>query len=265
MHSKRVLTAITILPILLFITIKCHPAFLLAIIVAFNLIAYFEYAQIACDLTYTKEKKIIFYIGLIISPFIIFFNYLNLFHLTSYLLLSDFVLIVIVSFRKPLNFKVYRKQFFGLVYISFSLSCALLIRNNVPDGIAWLIFTLFLVMASDTGAYYIGSKFGKHKLTSISPNKTVEGLFGGLVTLFIVGFIFRLFLFPYLTLNMSLIFFLLVSFIAPLGDIFESYIKRSVNIKDSGTILPGHGGVLDRIDSLLFVLPFSYLFRIYLI
>lgn len=262
MHLKRVLTAITILPILLFIIIKSPPIVFAIVIAVVNLIAYFEYSKIASEFSYITDTKIVFLIGLIVSIFIIFFNHFNLYHLTCYTLILNFIFLFIFSLKKSVEHKIFKKQFFGLIYISCSLSCAILIKNNISDGINWLIFTLFLVMASDTGAYYVGSKFGKHKLTSISPNKTIEGFLGGIVLLFIIGFIFKNFFFPYLNFKLAIVFFIIISFIAPCGDIFESSIKRKAKIKDTGTILPGHGGVLDRIDSLLFVLPVSYLFRL---
>src|SRR5690606_31230415 len=119
----------------------------------------------------------------------------------------------------------------------------------------WCLFCLFLlVWGADSGSYFVGRKFGKRKLApNVSPNKSVEGLYGGIVTsMLIVTVVALLYLdmtWPELTL--FLILSVVTVFSSVLGDLFESMIKRRAGIKDSGRILPGHGGVLDRIDSLL--------------
>ena len=115
-----------------------------------------------------------------------------------------------------------------------------------------LLLTVFVaIWANDTGAYLAGSTFGKHKLfPSVSPKKSWEGFFGGFVASIIAAG---------LLLGWkpsSLVFGAVISIAATWGDLFESMIKRQVGVKDSGNIIPGHGGILDRIDSLLLVLPF---------
>lgn len=125
------------------------------------------------------------------------------------------------------------------------------------DSPWWLMYLFALVWAADTGAYFTGKAFGKHKLIpDVSPNKTIEGLVGGLVlaALIIAGVAY----YRQLT-DLHLVGFVLLSMVtvlaSVLGDLFESLLKREANIKDSGTLLPGHGGVLDRIDSILAAAP----------
>jgi phosphatidate cytidylyltransferase len=122
----------------------------------------------------------------------------------------------------------------------------------------WLLYVFLLVWSADSGAYFVGRKLGRRKMApNVSPNKSVEGLAGGLVTglLVVIGIsVFRLQL-----TGVSLIAFVALSALtilaSVLGDLFESMLKRRADIKDSGNILPGHGGVLDRIDSLLAATP----------
>lgn len=123
-------------------------------------------------------------------------------------------------------------------------------------GITYIILALVIVWVTDSGAYFTGRKFGKRKLwPEISPNKTVEGFIGGIV-LAVIGAVIMQLITPFDVSWAMLLFVVIVSSIfGQMGDLVESAIKRHYDVKDSGTILPGHGGILDRFDSLLFVLP----------
>ncbi|MEC1179320.1 phosphatidate cytidylyltransferase [Metasolibacillus meyeri] len=123
-------------------------------------------------------------------------------------------------------------------------------------GLVFVIFALLIVWTTDSGAYFIGRRFGKNKLwPEISPNKTVEGFVGGIAVAVMAAVIMQLIV-PFNISWLLLIIIVIVSSIfGQMGDLVESAIKRHYDVKDSGTILPGHGGILDRFDSLLFVLP----------
>ena len=141
------------------------------------------------------------------------------------------------------------------VFVLVPFGLAIVQLRNIGPG--YLLLGLFLVWAADTGAYFAGRRFGKHKLAvEVSPNKTIEGFIGGiLLTVFIafVGcFLLRL---PYSQWLVMLPLAILVNMAGVVGDLFESMMKRSANVKDSGQWLPGHGGLLDRIDSLMCALP----------
>ena len=124
-----------------------------------------------------------------------------------------------------------------------------------------ILLLLCLIWATDTGAYYTGKTFGKHKFApSISPNKTWEGTLGGLALACVVAAAFKETLLPDLTWLDAGILALLGGGWGQMGDLFESAFKRSCGVKDSGTLLPGHGGVLDRFDSLIFTAPAYYLY-----
>lgn len=143
----------------------------------------------------------------------------------------------------------------GVVLVSAAVTAIFSVWQSSPW---WLMYLFLLVWGADSGAYFVGRKFGKKKLApNVSPNKSVEGLYGGIVTSMLIVTAVAL-----LYLDMTwpeLILFLILSvvtvFSSVLGDLFESMIKRRAGIKDSGRILPGHGGVLDRIDSLLAAAP----------
>lgn len=130
------------------------------------------------------------------------------------------------------------------------------------DG-TFALLVFLLIWINDTGAYLIGCTFGKHKLyPKVSPKKSVEGLLGGFVLTLALSFCIPLLLpsLEKMTLISAPIFGLIVAAMGTLGDLFESALKRKAGVKDSGTIIPGHGGVLDRLDSYLFALPMAALF-----
>lgn len=158
-------------------------------------------------------------------------------------------------------------NFLGLIYIGWFLNYAVLLRKISPHMI---LFPLIITWANDTGAYAIGKIFGKHKLApKISPNKTWEGSIAGICCGMISVAIFkfavnRIPLFADISYSKFLFVGIIISIAGQLGDLFESYIKRKCKVKDSGNLIPGHGGLLDRIDSLIFALPITYYFFIFI-
>ena len=117
-----------------------------------------------------------------------------------------------------------------------------------------------MIWINDTAAYFVGKNFGKQKLfPSVSPKKTVEGFLGGIFFACVASFFISLYTYD-VSFNSWLILSIIVSTTGTLGDLIESKFKRQANVKDSGTIMPGHGGLLDRLDSIIFAAPFIYLF-----
>jgi phosphatidate cytidylyltransferase len=159
---------------------------------------------------------------------------------------------------------------FGVLYTAGMLSFGYALRYHnyavgATAGTALLIYPLVLTWTSDTAAYFVGRAIGRHKLIpSVSPGKTIEGAVGALVASIIVSWLYARFVLPaYAMLGLSpvsaMIFGLVLSVAVQVGDLAESLIKREAGVKDSSHIIPGHGGVLDRLDSLLFALPTAYL------
>lgn len=158
-------------------------------------------------------------------------------------------------------------SFFGYLYIPWLLGYTITLRYT-PDGVLglwYLVLPMLAIVGSDIGAYVFGSLFGKRKLApQLSPNKTLEGSFGGLglATVAVLVTAYGLEHFSNLRIDLydAILFSILVASSAQLGDLFESLIKRWAGVKDAGVFLPGHGGVLDRIDSVLFAVPVTYYF-----
>ncbi len=158
----------------------------------------------------------------------------------------------------------FAKEIQGIIYIPVFLSFLVFIRNS-PNGALWIIWLWLVIGASDTGAYYCGTYFGKRPLApKISPNKTMEGSAGGLAAAVIAGSIFGLIFIPDISFVLLFLFAFTASAAGQMGDLFESALKRAGCIKDSGVILPGHGGLLDRIDGLIFAAPIAFLFKCFI-
>ena len=146
----------------------------------------------------------------------------------------------------------------GMHYIGLTLSYLLVIRG-LPEGALLIFFVVLVTWAGDTGAYVAGKSLGRHALApAISPKKTYEGLAGGLVFACLLALIAREWFLPRLSPGDCLLLSLLLTAAGLAGDLAESAVKRSAGIKDSGALIPGHGGMLDRLDSLLFTAPVFY-------
>ncbi len=151
---------------------------------------------------------------------------------------------------------------FGALYGGVLLPHLIWLRA-MPNGPDWVFFVIACCMASDVGGYFAGRSFGKHKLwPSVSPNKTVEGSIGSVVGSLALGFVLNAAFFDLMPPARVAAVAGLVSVLAQLGDLLESMIKRAFDAKDSGWILPGHGGVLDRTDSLVLPIVFIYYYAI---
>ncbi|MBS4194016.1 phosphatidate cytidylyltransferase [Lederbergia citri] len=141
----------------------------------------------------------------------------------------------------------------SVLYIGIGFFYFVQIRE---EGLVYLFYALFVVWVTDSGAYFAGRRFGKRKLwPEISPNKTVEGFFGGIVSGLVVAILFILFSNIQIPILQLIIVTIIISIFGQMGDLAESALKRHYGVKDSGNLFPGHGGILDRCDSWLFVLP----------
>jgi len=149
-----------------------------------------------------------------------------------------------------------------VLYAGFLLTHLVLLKRE-PDGPSWVFFTIVAAMASDTGGYFTGRFFGRTPLVPhVSPKKTVEGAVGGLAIAVLVAAVFRSFFFRRLGVLEACLLGGAISVLGQLGDLTESMFKRAFGAKDSGWIIPGHGGILDRVDSLVFPAVFAYYYAL---
>lgn len=168
---------------------------------------------------------------------------------------------IIIS-KMKIDIKDIAITFFGVCYIALFLMFIPLI-NGLQDGKILVWYIVFTAWGTDVFAYVAGRLFGKHKFNEISPNKTIEGCIGGTIGAIILVLIYTGFCNTYLNLQMNygfaVIVAIILSVIGQIGDLSASSIKRYVGIKDFSNLIPGHGGMLDRIDSVIFIAPFAYM------
>jgi phosphatidate cytidylyltransferase len=149
----------------------------------------------------------------------------------------------------------------ALAWIYCGLLASTLVGLRVQGGTAWVVLAFVVTWANDTFAYFAGMLFGKHKLyEKVSPKKTWEGFAGGALGSVAGALVVRSTLLPELPVPMAVLLGAGAALLGPMGDFTESLLKRAAGVKDSGRLIPGHGGLLDRIDALLFVVPWVYLF-----
>jgi phosphatidate cytidylyltransferase len=191
---------------------------------------------------------------------------LSLYPARPFLFVIAMIFIVILVFILALrpsadfSFRVDRvsRYFLGLLYIPFLLAQFVLLRR-METGQLWVLFTLVSVYFGDTTAFYVGRAWGRRKLApKISPGKTFEGGLGAVAGSLAGALLFKVFFFPQPAYIHAAVLGIGIGVLGQLGDLWESVLKRSVQAKDSGTLIPGHGGLLDRIDSVLFSGPFVY-------
>jgi phosphatidate cytidylyltransferase len=265
MHLKRWITGIIALPFLIFFIVM-GGAYFVVLVGVVCLLSMWEYFNIVSDAK-GKVVSVVMIIGVLAGALIIIAASGSSFNLVSGIIALNMIICGLISIPQyktnPNVLETIKKQLQGIIYIPLLLSFLVLIRNQT-DGMIWIFLILAVIFAGDISAYYFGSYLGRHKLCpAVSPGKTIEGSIGGLAANLFVGSLVKFFFLPTLPWALSLLFFLVMGIAGQAGDLFESMLKRSSKVKDSGGLLPGHGGFLDRIDALLFAAPVAYFFKIY--
>lgn len=269
--TQRILTAIIGVPLLLLVFYFGSYYFLafILLIVGFGSYEFFRLV----DNKNLDNKKIIGIVFCIILPIGANFGYLYFIFLFT--LVSIFTLFINLQKQDLSNTLIGAgTKFLGIVYIGWFLSHAILIRNinesvfpyidntnlkNNDIGFFWIVFVVACTFLNDSAAYFFGKYKGKIKLVPrLSPGKTVEGTVCGIFMALLCGMLINLIFSSPISYKWAMLLGFVVGAVAVLGDLIESMFKRSVSIKDSGGLLPGHGGVLDRFDSLILVFPVMY-------
>lgn len=268
---KRILASIIYIPCLIIIA-RRGGFYYLALIDIMILVGLWEFYKMMEAKGLRPYKAIGIISGLALSWYIFFQQgvYANFF-----LSIIFFLIMTLELVRKEKGLAVYHISvtIFGVFYVAWLGSHLILLRElphlkglDYSLGFSFVIVVFALTWCYDTGAFFIGSKFGKHRIfPRVSPGKTLEGAIGGIVFSIIGSLVARWLVAPYLGIIQAVGLALISSVVGQLGDLVESMIKRDVKIKDASTTIPGHGGALDRFDSLLFTAPLIYYFFKYFI
>ena len=197
--------------------------------------------------------------SILLIPVALFFIIQGSFFLIFFLIICFFI----SAYEWHLMTKKIKFLLGGYIVLIFSFYSVFELRNNLSGEYFYILLVTIICVATDIGGYLFGKTFNGPKLTKISPNKTYSGMFGGFFLSLISTYVYvNNINFARFKFEISIEFFLivlLISAISQLGDIIISYFKRLSKIKNTGKIIPGHGGLLDRIDGMIFAFPFSYL------
>jgi phosphatidate cytidylyltransferase len=255
---KRIWTSLFVVPPLFFLIAVGPPIILFLIVLTAMFFGLREFYALALPQSKTTERIVGIGLGLALAV-MIFFADIDMPSAYLVLLLLLLSLLFMIT-SQDLSSAVSKMgvTLFGILYIAFLLSHISLIRN-MDSGNRWTLFLIATVWGGDIFAFVIGSQIGKHKLyPKISPKKTVEGLAGAILGSVLIGLLFKALFLPQLGPGICVMLGVGMGFLGQLGDFSESMLKRSAQVKDSGSLLPGHGGILDRLDSFLFAAPFLY-------
>lgn len=258
MLLQRIITAIPIAIAIIWVILFQSSDVFLYLLCFISLIAGFEWFKLCGSSSNFMNGIYALLVTAISFVFVTQFEEHVIWYIYASALFWSFILIFI-KFSHP-QLKVLKisplKLIIGLLVIP-SAVISMWAVHKVTDGGQWLMYGLALVWVADIGAYFSGKRFGKNSLAkNISPGKTIEGLIGALILTSVYSLLFGYYIGLNQMLIMNLILISLVlTVVSVVGDLFESCLKREMGVKDSGNILPGHGGILDRIDSVLAAMP----------
>jgi len=264
-HIKRWITGIIAVPILLAVILYGDEGVFAGFIIIIILGAVSEYNKMVFDEESSWEKWEGLAISFLFSLAVFSGDERIILAVTAFSVMIVFMLFLLRINTHSFDFAPLSRLVLGFMYIPFMLSHFILIRKS-DEGIVWIFLILVIAFSGDIAAFYVGRTMGKRKLLPlVSPGKTVEGT----IALFIgcVGgcLLFRSVFYPSLSVIHAVIIGLWGGILGQLGDLCESMIKRASGVKDSGSFLIGHGGLLDRLDCLIFIAPFVYYYRLFII
>jgi phosphatidate cytidylyltransferase len=267
MGLKRVLTSIVLIPILFVVVWLLPPAYFVALMVVAAAVGQHELYSMA----QSKGIRPVAALGMALGALVIVLVYRPLYPFSGEdaFFWVTLCLLAIMSARlfarRPVDgaLEDIAVTVMGILYVAMLFGYQVAIHAG-PPGKKWLVLLYLVIWASDTAAYYVGTAFGKHRLyEKVSPKKSIEGLAGGVLASVAVALLCSVWLVPSLSIRGAAVLGSVLALVGTVGDLAESLVKRSVGVKDSGAIIPGHGGVLDRMDSMLFAAPVAYYYYFY--
>jgi len=261
---NRVIIALILIPLVFFVVyLGCMP--FLVLILGICIMSALEFWDMVSKMGFAPRRMLgnIFIFLVLLS---VFFNnskiasYLSN-DITGLLMVLAVLFIFIyevIKYDVPTALPSLSITYLGIIYLGWLPGHLLLLRDIRPDGFKFTILLMVMVWVMDSAAYFFGTAYGSHKLTPVSPKKSVEGAAASIVASVVVLFIAKKLFIIYLKPNDVFLLGVLTSVFAQFGDLAESLIKRSAGVKDSSTLLKNHGGILDKLDSFIFAAPIFY-------
>ena len=258
MHLKRWLSGLVLAPSLILFILYAPPWLFLLFILLLTSLGLREFYALSLPGISRTQRAVGMLLGMLF-PLSLFSRDPRCFIATlAFVMLFLFIQTLFRPEEFPIRIEWLSKHLLGLLYVPFFFAHFVLL-HRLAGGRVWVLFALVAVYFGDTTAFYIGRAWGRRKLApQISPAKTWEGGLGAVGGSLAGALIFKYLFFPQLPLVHALPLGAGIGVLGQLGDLFESLIKRSAKVKDSGMLIPGHGGLLDRVDSVLFASPWVY-------
>ncbi len=258
----RIITGLLFLPIFYFVAWKLPTAYFAALVVAAAAIGQYEFYRMAHARGFHPNRVL----GIVLGVLVVLEFYQPPFPGTGrYFTITACVLAIMVArllSPRPVDGAIedMASTSLGVFYVALLFAFQVAIRTGL-HGKQWLVFLYFVIWASDIGAYSIGIPFGRHRLyEKVSPKKSIEGLIGALAAAAGMALLCRASFMPPVGRGEAVALGLVLASVGTVGDLAESLLKRAAGVKDSGDIIPGHGGILDRMDSMLFAAPVLYFY-----
>jgi phosphatidate cytidylyltransferase len=258
----RIITGLLFLPIFYFVAWKLPTAYFTALVMAAAAVGQYEFYRMAQARGFHPNRVL----GMALGALVVLEFYRQsalgpgpVFSITASTIL---VLVARLLSPRPVEGAVedIASTLLGIFYVALLFAFQASIRAGM-HGKQWLVFLYFVIWASDIGAYSVGIPFGKHRLyEKVSPKKSIEGLIGALAAAAGMALLCRAWFMPPVGAGEAITLGLVLALVGTIGDLAESVFKRAAGVKDSGGIIPGHGGVLDRMDSMLFAAPVLYFY-----
>ncbi len=260
MLRKRVISGLLFLPIFYLVAWKLPPVYFTTLVIAAVIVGLYEFYRMAQARGHRPDAVL----GMVLGTLVVLEFYgsplpgLGKFFIFTAALLA--IMVVRLFSSRPVEgaLEDVAQTFLGVFYVALLFSFQIVIRLG-ENGKQWLVFLYFVIWASDIGAYSIGIPFGRHRLyEKVSPKKSLEGVAGALAASAGMALLCRVWFMPPIGMAEAVGLALLLAVVGTIGDLAESLFKRAAGVKDSGIIIPGHGGILDRMDSMLFAAPVLY-------